>query len=82
MKTTIFSKTKKDGLGIQNGNEVNVVLNRYARGYWPTSLNGYTHEYELLINGKVAYTFRMSLTKAKQFAEKTLFNEWIAANPW
>jgi len=82
MKTTIFSKTKTNGLGIENGNAVSVELNRYAKGHWPVSLTGFTHEYELLINGKVAYTFRMSLSKAKQFAEKTLMTEWIAINPW
>ena len=82
MKTTIFSKTKTNGLGIENGNAVSVELNRYAKGHWFVSFTGYTHEYELLINGKVAYTFRMSLSKAKQFAEKTLMTEWIAINPW
>jgi len=81
MKTTIFAKTKTNGLGIENGNAVSVELNRYAKGHWPVSLNGFTHEYELLINGKEAYTFRMSLSKARQFAEKTLMTEWIAVNP-
>ena len=84
MKTTIFAKTKTNGLGIENGNAVSVELNRYAKGHWPVALNsetGFTHEYELLINGKEAYTFRMSLSKAKQFAEKTLMTEWIAVNP-
>jgi hypothetical protein len=84
MKTTIFAKTKTNPFGIDNGNAVSVELNRYAKGHWPVALNsetGFTHEYELLINGKVAYTFRMSLSKAKQFAEKTLWTEWIAVNP-
>ena len=82
MKTTIFSKTKKNGLGIDNGKAVSVELNRYAKGYWPVGLSGITHEYELLINGKVAYTFRMSLSKAKLYAQDVLMKEWIAANPW
>tara|TARA_Y100000114_G_scaffold156939_1_gene186148 strand:- start:256 stop:513 length:258 start_codon:yes stop_codon:yes gene_type:complete len=85
MKTTIFAKTKSNGLGIENGNAVSVELNRYARGYWPIALNsetGFTHEYELLVNGKVAYTFRMSLSKAKRYAEAVLMKEWINANPW
>ena len=85
MKTTIFAKTKSNGLGIDNGNAVSVELNRYAKGHWTVALNsqtGFTHEYELLVNGKVAHTFRMSPSKAKQFAEKTLMTEWIAVNPW
>ena len=86
MKTTIFSKTKTNGLGIENGNAVSVELNRYAKGYWPVDefniITGHTHEYELLIDGKVCYTFNKSLSKAKQFAEKTLMTEWIAINPW
>jgi len=85
MKTTIFSKTKKNGLGIENGNAVSVQLNRYARGYWPVDefniITGHTHEYELLIDGKVSYTFNKSLSKAKQFAEKIFWKEWIYKNP-
>ena len=85
MKTTIFAKTKTNPFGIDNGNTVSVELNRYAKGHWPVDefniITGYTHEYELLINGKVAYTFNKSLSKAKQFAEKTLWTEWIAVNP-
>ena len=82
MKTTIFAKTKTNGLGIENGNAVSVELNRYARGYWRCSFDGTPHEYELLVNGKVAYTFRMSLSKAKRHAEDVLMKEWINANPW
>ena len=82
MKTTIFSKTKANGLGIENGKAVTVELNRYAEGYWPLGLSGITHEYELLINGKVAYTFRMALADAKLYAQDVLIKEWIAANPW
>lgn len=85
MKTTIFTKTKANGLGIENGKAVTVELNRYAKGYWPVALNsttGFTHEYELLINGKVAYTFRMALADAKLYAQDVLIKEWIAANPW
>ena len=51
MKTTIFSKTKANGLGIENGKAITVELNRYAEGYWPLGLSGITHEYELLTNG-------------------------------
>jgi len=86
MKTTIFAKTKTNGLGIENGNAVSVELNRYAKGHWPVDefniITGHTHEYELLINGKWAFRFNKSLSKAKQFAEKTLMTEWIAVNPW
>ncbi len=85
MKTTIFAKTKKNGLGIENGKAVSVELNRYAKGHWPVALNsetGFTHEYELLINGKEAYTFRMSLSDAKLFAQDMLMKEWISVNPW
>ena len=82
MKTTIFSKTKTNGLGIENGNAVSVELNRYAKGHWPVSLTGFPHEYELLVNGKVAFTFRMSLSDAKLYASDVLMKEWICANPW
>lgn len=85
MKTTIFSKTKSNGLGIKNGNAVSVELNRYAKGHWPVALNsttGFTHEYELLVNGKEAYTFRMSLSDAKLYAQDILIKEWIYANVW
>ena len=82
MKTIIFAKTKTNGLGIENGNAVSVELNRYAKGHWPVSLTGFTHEYELLVNGKVAFTFRMSLSDAKLYASDVLMKEWICANPW
>jgi len=82
MKTTIFAKTKTNGLGIENGNAVSVELNRYAKGHWPVSLTGFTHEYELIVNGKVAFTFRMSLSDAKLYASDVLMKEWICANPW
>jgi len=82
MKTSIFSQTKKNGLGIENGNQVSVELNRYANGFWPVSWNGYTHEYELLVDGKVTMTFRATLNGAKKMAEKILMDEWIAKNPW
>jgi len=82
MKTTIFAKTKSNGLGIENGNAVSVELNRYAFGYWRMAWNGNAHEYELLVNGKVACTFTMSLSKAKRYAEDVLMKEWINANPW
>ena len=75
MKTTIFAKTKTNGLGIENGNAVSVELNRYAKGHWPVSLTGFTHEYELIVNGKVAFTFRMSLSDAKLYASDVLMKE-------
>ena len=81
MKKVIFSQTKKNGMGIYNGNQVSVEINKYANGFWPVSLNGYTHEYELLINGKVAVTFRGTLNYAKKLGESTLMTEWIAKNP-
>ena len=82
MKTTIFAKTKTNGLGIENGNAVSVELNRYAYGHWRIAVNGIAHEYELLVNGKVAYTFSMSLSDAKLYASDVLMKEWICANPW
>jgi len=82
MKNSIFSQTKKNGMGIENGNQVSVELNRYAKGFWPVSLNGYTHEYELLVDGKVAMTFRATLNGAKKMAQNILMNEWIAKNPF
>jgi len=81
MKNVIFSQAKKNGMGIEKGNQVSVEVNRYAKGKWPVALNGYTHEYELLIDGKVAVTFRGTLNYAKKLGESTLITEWIAKNP-
>ena len=82
MKTTIFAQTKKNGMGIDNGNEVCVVVNRYAKGQWPVALNGYTHEYELLIDGKVVITFRGTLNYAKKMGADALISEWTSKNPY
>ena len=82
MKNSIFLQTKKNGIGIENGNQVSVELNRYAKSFWPISLNGYAHEYELLVDGNVTMTFRATLNRAKKMAEKILMDEWIAKNPW
>jgi hypothetical protein len=74
MKTEIY----KDEM--RNGNQVIVQVNRYAKGYWPTSLNGYTHEYELLVNGKVEFTFRDTFQGAKKKGREMLVKMWAEKN--
>ena len=51
MKTVIYTDQ------MTNGNPVKVQVNRYAYGYWRMAVNGIAHEYELLVNGKVEFTF-------------------------
>ena len=74
MKTTIYNDT------MTSGNSVKVEINRYAKGYHPISQNGYTHEYELLVNGAVEMTFRDTLQGAKKRGYKTLVQRWASKN--
>ena len=74
MKTAIYTDK------MSSGNQVTVQVNRYAKGYWPTSLNGYTHEYELLVNGKVEFTFRDTLQGAKKRGYQILVKRWAEEN--
>jgi hypothetical protein len=74
MKTTIYNDT------MTSGNSVKVEINRYAKGYNPISQNGYTHEYELLVNGAVEMTFRDTLQGAKKRGYKTLVQRWASKN--
>lgn len=74
MKTTIYNDT------MTSGNPVQVQVNRYAKGYWPTCVRGFTHEYELLVNGQVEFTFRETLRGAKNKGYQTLCLRWAEEN--
>lgn len=81
MKNTIFTRTH----GYAYENQVSVKVNRYAKGHWPVSLNGYTHEYEILLDSgkgfKVVATMRATPSQAKKKAEKYLIDEFLYLNP-
>jgi len=74
MKTAIYTDQ------MTNGNPVKVQVNRYAYGHWRIAVNGIAHEYELLVNGKVEFTFRDTLRGAKSRGYKTLCLRWAQEN--
>jgi hypothetical protein len=80
IKTTIYSSTH----GYADENQVSVMVNRYAQGHWPVSLNGYTHEYEILLDSgkgfKVVGTMRATPSQAKKRADKYLIDEFLYLN--
>lgn len=80
MKKTIFSSTH----GYADENQVSVKVNRFAKGHWPVGSNGYTHEYEILLdngNGfKVVSTMRAKPSQAKKKAEQYLITEFLYLN--
>jgi hypothetical protein len=77
MKATIYTST----FGQENENQVTVSLNRYKKGFWTIGANGISHEYEIVLNGKVVSTMRATVSNAKKEAEKMMIKEFVYLNP-